>query len=303
MFVVKYITEIEMFRNLDMATLRSFVAVAEQGGVTRAAAMVHLTQSAVSMQIKRLEDQLNLKVFERHNRTLSLTSAGEQLLSYARRILDLNDAAVFRLTDAEFEGEITLGVPHDIVYPSIPRVLRSAAATFPRLKLNLVSSYTSALHESFAAGECDIILTTEQVVRPGGETIIELPLVFVGAPDGTAWRNRPLRLAFENRCLFRPGVQAALDAVDVPWEMAVTSKNTRTVEATVSADLAVHAMIAGTMRGDLQEVRHGGALPDLGMQKINLYAGPDCGSPTATALIEMLKAEIAALGQRSVRAA
>ncbi len=291
MFVSGYITDIEMKRNLDMATLRSFTAVAEQGGVTRAAASLHLTQSAVSMQIKRLEEQLDMKLFERHNRTLSLLPAGEQLLSYARRILEMNDEAVSRLTDEAFEGELTLGVPHDIVYPSIPKVLRAVATQFPRLKLNLVSSYTSALHEAFGRGECDLILTTEQTLHKGGETLIELPLVFVGAPGGSAWRERPLRLAFENRCIFRPRVQSALDSAGIDWNMAVQSKSTRTVEATVSADLAVHAMIAGTMRGDLNMVEHGGALPDLGMQKINLYTGAGCTGPVAEGVISLLRNE------------
>ncbi len=292
-----------MKRNLDMATLRSFTAVAEQGGVTRAAASLHLTQSAVSMQIKRLEDQLDMKLFERHNRTLSLLPAGEQLLSYARRILQMNDEAVSRLTDEAFEGELTLGVPHDIVYPTIPRVLRDVAARFPRLKLNLVSSYTSALHEAFAQGECDLILTTEQTLHSGGVTLVELPLVFVGAPQGTAWRERPLRLAFENRCIFRPRVQAALDDAGIVWDMAVQSKSTRTVEATVSADLAVHAMIAGTMRGDLCQVDHGGALPDLGMQKINLYTGADCSGPVAQGVIRRLRDEFANLSGGASQAA
>lgn len=275
--------------NLDTATLRSFVAVAEQGGVTRAAGIVHLTQSAVSMQIKRLEDQLGLKLFERHNRTLSLTSAGEQLRSYARRMLDLNDEAVARLTDVAFEGEITLGVPHDIIYPAIPNVLRKFAKSFPRVKVNLVSSFTSALHQGLSEGHCDIILTTEGEVKRGGDTLIELPLVFVGAPNSAVWREVPLRLAFEQSCLFRPRVLAALDAAGIAWDLVVDTKSTRAVEATVSADLAVHAMLAGTMREDLQEVAHGGDLPDLGMQYINMYSGQMANTPIADALMAMLR--------------
>lgn len=258
-------------RNLDMTALRSFVTVADHGGVTRAAGLLSLTQSAVSMQIKRLEDMLDTPLFDRRNRQLFLTTQGEQLLSYARRMLVLNDDAISRLMDEAFEGEITLGVPHDIVYPAIPKVLKTFAREFPRVKINLVSSFTAALHQAFEAGECDMILTTESEPRAKGQTISTLPLVFVGAPNGVVWRERPLRLAFEQRCAFRSLVVDALDANGVDWEMAVTSKSTRTIEASVSADLAVHAMLAGTMRGDLLEIDHGGLLPDLGMQMINLY--------------------------------
>ena len=107
-------------RNLDITTLRSFVAVAESGGVTRAAGFLHLTQSAVSMQLKRLEELLGLDLFDRSGRTIALTASGEQLLVFARRMVALNDEVITRLTDQAYEGEITLGVPHDIVYPAIP---------------------------------------------------------------------------------------------------------------------------------------------------------------------------------------
>lgn len=289
-----------MMRVLDLAALRSFVAVADHGGVTRAAGLVHLTQSAVSMQIKRLEDSLGLDLFERRNRTLVLTSAGEQLLSYARRMLDLNDEAWLRLTDVAFEGEITFGVPHDIVYPVIPKVLQSFAREFPRMKVSLVSSYTRALRKSFEDGECDVILTTEETVHEGGETLIELPLVFVGAPGGQAWKDRPLRLAFEQSCLFRPKVLEALDHANIPWQMAVDSKSTRTVEASVSADLAVHAMLAGTAREDLMEVDHGGALPNLGAQRINLYCDRLSQNPGMDRLTALLREQFHAMVTPSI---
>lgn len=104
-----------MPRNLDLTALRSFVAVADCGGVTRAAGALNLTQSAVSMQLKRLEESLDTKLLDRSSRQISLTAAGEQLVSYARRMLELNDEVYARLTATEFEGEIVLGVPHDIV--------------------------------------------------------------------------------------------------------------------------------------------------------------------------------------------
>ncbi|MEC7300486.1 MAG: LysR family transcriptional regulator, partial [Pseudomonadota bacterium] len=102
-------------RNLDMTALRSFVAVADHGGVTRAAGVLNFTQSAVSMQLKRLEEMLGLSLLDRTTRKIALTAEGEQLLGYARRIIDLNDEAMSRLTSDVFEGEIVIGVPHDIV--------------------------------------------------------------------------------------------------------------------------------------------------------------------------------------------
>ncbi len=96
-------------RNLDVTTLRSFVAVADHGGVTRAAGFLHLTQSAVSMQLKRLEELLGLELLDRSGRTIALTASGEQLLAYARRMVALNDEVMSKLTDQAFEGEVVLG--------------------------------------------------------------------------------------------------------------------------------------------------------------------------------------------------
>ncbi|MEM6761181.1 MAG: LysR family transcriptional regulator [Pseudomonadota bacterium] len=277
-----------MARNLDLTALRSFVAIAETGGVTRAAGFLNLTQSAVSMQLKRLEESLDVALFDRANRSLALTTAGEQLLSYARRMLDLNDEIYAKMTDCTNVGEIVLGVPHDIVYPAIPQVLQRFSAEFPRMRVNLVSSYTSKLKGMFARGECQIILGTEEALDAGGTTLVELPLRWVGAPGGSAWRRRPLRLAFEQNCRFRIMTQRALDAAGIPWEMAVETESSRAVEATVSADLAVSALIDSTLPQQMEFVSHDDALPELANQQINLYVEPSVSSAPQDALVEMI---------------
>ncbi|MEM1273246.1 MAG: LysR family transcriptional regulator [Pseudomonadota bacterium] len=260
-----------MSRNLDMTALRAFVTVSDAGGVTKASGFLNLTQSAVSMQLKRLEETVGVSLFDRRARRMSLTGAGEQMLGYARRMLELNDEVLGRLTDKAYEGEVRLGVPHDIVYPAIPEVMHRFHAAFPRMKVTLVSSYTSKLKSQFEKGEVDLILTTEDGVEPGGETLLERPLVWVGANAGSVWRQRPLRLAFEHNCIFRPAVQRALDRAAISWEMAVESDSSRTVEASVSADLAVHACVEGTEPPYVERIVHNGALPSLPTISINLY--------------------------------
>ena len=260
-----------MPRNLDLTAVRSFVVVADTGGVTKAAGLLNLTQSAVSMQLKRLEESLNTTLLDRSSRSIALTAQGEQLLSYARRILVLNDEIYGKLTAAEFEGEITLGVPHDIVYPVIPKVLQRFAAAYPRVRVNLVSSFTRELVADFKRGKIDVILTTEDTVGEGGETLTQIPLVWVGAPEGVAWKRRPLRLAFEEQCIFRQYVQRRLDEVEIQWEMAVESNSSRTIEATVSADMAVHTMLEGTLPRHLEMINHGGSLPSLRKMNVNMY--------------------------------
>ncbi len=278
-----------MPRNLDLTTLRSFVAVADVGGVTRASGYLNLTQSAVSMQLKRLEESLDTQLLDRSARTIALTGAGEQLLGYARQMLALNDEVYGRLTDQAFEGEVVLGVPHDIVYPSIPQVLRRFNAEYPRVKVQLLSSNTRALKEQFGRGECDMILTTEDHCDEGGEILATLPLVWIGAPNGCAWKQRPLRLAFEQRCIFRQKVQIALNQAGIPWEMAVESEQSRTIEASVSADLAVHAMLEGTAPHHSEVVQHGGALPELASTNINLYMADPAKGQMADDLADFIR--------------
>lgn len=289
-------------RNLDLTTLRSFVAVAESGGVTRAAGFLHLTQSAVSMQLKRLEELLGLSLFDRSGRSIALTASGEQLLVYARRMVALNDEVISRLTDQAYEGEITLGVPHDIVYPAIPRVLKQFHAAFPRVKVQLDSSYTRRLKKEFAKGACDIILTTEMGMDDGGEELCVKPLCWIGAPGGSAWRQRPLKLAFGRLCTFRPHVVERLDEAGVAWDVVVESDSDRTIEATVSADLAVHTMIEGTKPPHLDHIDHGGSLPALPAQRINLYGAAAGKSEVHDAMAALLRNAFSASESVTLRA-
>ncbi|SEN49552.1 LysR family transcriptional regulator [Palleronia pelagia] len=284
-----------MPRNLDLTALRSFVTVAEVGGVTRAAGHLHLTQSAVSMQLKRLEDSLGLSLIDRSARTVTLTPTGEQLLSYARRMLTLNDEAIARMTDDGFEGEIVLGVPHDILYPAIPTFLAAFAHTYPRLKVRLLSLPTRTLKDMYARGECDAILTTEETTGEGGETLLSLPLVWAGATGGTAHRDRPLNFAFCRNCIFSPLARAALDRAGIEWHSVVDSPSDRAAEVAVMADLAVYVILDQTLPVGVSKLPANAGLPDLPMQNINLYRSNTLPASVSEDLARLLRDNYARL--------
>ena len=284
-------------RNLDITTLRSFVAVADLGGVTKASGFLHLTQSAVSMQLKRLEEMLGQDLLDRSGRGISLTAEGEQLLGYARRMIALNDEIVRRLSDQEFEGEISLGVPHDIIYPAIPSVLKQLRNAYPRIRVRVVTSNTHDLKPQFEKGEFDLILTTEPVRN--GEQLCSLPLKWVGAPGGATWRRRPLRIAGGRDCSFRPRMLAALEEDGIEWENAVDTDSDRTVEVTVTADMAICVMIEGTEPRHLETIDHAGALPEMGSQYINMY-GADYGKgEVINHMAELLRKAFATNSQKN----
>ncbi len=278
-----------MARNLDLTALRAFATVADTGGVTRAAGLLNLTQSAVSMQIKRLEEALDRTFFVRAARRLTLTPEGEQLLSYARRMLELNDEALTRLTDTAFEGELRLGVPHDIVYPAVPRSLARFAALFPRVQINLHSSFTNQMIEGFGRGELDLMVSTEESLAPEAEELSTRDLVWIGVPGGTAGQRRPLRLGFEEICRFRPIAQSALDAAGIPWESSFTGRSIETALALVAADLAVTVRMAGSLPRDSVEIGEACCLPPLPPIKIGLYDAGAHKGPVVEALKDELR--------------
>lgn len=281
-----------MPRNLDLAALRSFVTVADVGGVTKAAGYLNLTQSAVSMQIKRLEESLGMQLFLRAARKLALSPEGEQLVSYGRRMLALNDEVLSRFTTAACCGPIRLGVPHDVVYPAIPGILRRMAQAYPMVQVNLVSSFTILMKEGFARGEFDVMLTTEETPDPGAEVLGARALVWVGAPEGSAWQRRPLRLGFKDTCIFRPRAQAALEAAGIGWDLATGGESEQAVEATVAADLAVTARMAGSIPDGTAVIAGENQLPPLGEMKLALYRAPRPKGEAPDEAVELLLSEL-----------
>jgi DNA-binding transcriptional LysR family regulator len=244
------------------------------------------------MQIKRLEDLLDVQLLDRTGRTVAFTAHGDQLLTYARRMVAMNDEAVMRLTSQEYAGTLRLGVPHDIVYPAIPQVLKQFNARFPATRIMLESSNTHSLKEMFSKGECDVILTTETDVDAGGQTLARRPLHWIGAQGGAAWRQRPLNIAYGRLCTFRPLVVDALDRAGIAWQMLVETDNDSAIHATVSADMAVHTAIEGTEPQQLVRIDHGGDLPALPDQLINLYTSDGALSEPLIALVGILRAGI-----------
>lgn len=259
-------------RNLDVAALRSFLTVAETGGVTRASARLNLTQSAVSLQIKRLEDLFQQALFERSGRGVSLTAQGEQLVGYARRLLAANDETWTRMTLASPGGELSVGAPEDLMgNPRIPTAMRDFAARCPDIRINLHSAQTTTLRERFAQGGLDAILTTEAAQEAGGEILARDPLVWIGAPGGAAWRRRPLPIGTVAGCIFNRAAIETLNAAGFDWVPEVDSASNPVMEANIAADVLVRPMMRATVPPRFEVIDHRGALPRLPDFSVNLY--------------------------------
>ena len=268
-----------MQRNLDISTLRTFITVVDMAGVTRAANKLHLTQSAVSMQLKRLEDLVGMPLLVRDTSGMRATTEGEQLLSYAKRLVELNDEALGRLLQRNDGGEVRFGVPNDIVEPHIPQILKQFVQTYPRASVRLFCKHTAKLQERFRAGKLDVIITTELDTGTGCRQLLERDLVWTGASHGRAWRQDPLPLAFTRICVFRKPAIAALDAAGISWVDAVDSGNNYDSGAVAcAADLGIRADIRGFKARGMAEVDDTeNRLPKLPTYFVNLYTAESVG--------------------------
>ncbi|HVJ43921.1 MAG TPA: LysR substrate-binding domain-containing protein [Dongiaceae bacterium] len=261
-----------MNRNLDIALLRSFVAVAESGSMTAAANALNLTQGAVSQQIKRLEDVLCGSLFERDRRGLKLTASGERLFGKAKRLLSLNDEICADLTADALKGRLRIGVPYDLVETRLAPVLKAFADAYPQVEISLICETSPKLAQALAGGEIDLAIIEEAVGKTaGGECLGIERLVWVGAKGGTAHGKRPLPLSLVSEtCAFRPFVLAALEKADIAWRTVFENgiEATRTI---VRADLAVTAWLTSTVPADLVILAADNGLPELPGFTINLH--------------------------------
>ena len=267
-----------MRRNIDTSLLRSFVAVAETGSMTTAAKQLHLTQAAVSQQIKRLEELFDRSLFEREIRRLSLTSSGGMLLAKAPRLLAMNDEIWATMTAPDFVGEVRLGVPGDIISPYIPPILRSFDKAWPDVRVYIVAGVTVDLQEQLKNGAIDLCLTTEQSPKKGGEKLLREPLVWVGAPNGTAYMRDPLPVALgDQSCIFRNAVLERLAKAGRNWRSVCDTSAMQPLYVSVEADLGVTALLASSVPANLTILGPDCDLPGLPDFHICLYL-PRAGS-------------------------
>jgi DNA-binding transcriptional LysR family regulator len=269
-----------MPRNIDTALLRAFVAVAETGGMTRAALVLNLTQAGVSQQIKRLEESLGCALFERDRQGMLPTPAGERLLARAQRLLALNDDIWTTMTAPEFDGEVRLGVPNDIIAPFLPPVLRAFNRNWPRVRLALEVATTHLLRQSLSREAVDLCLTTELGCDPGGEVLFSDHLVWAGAAGGCAWQEDPLPLALgDTTCAFRAPALAALAEQGRDWRRTCECRDTLGVYAAIEADLAVGMLLRSSVPTGLAPVPPEAGLPPLPTFNVNLYRRAGKSSP------------------------
>lgn len=284
-----------MHRDLDLTLLRAFLAVVETGSVTTAARHLNRTQSAVSLQLKRLEESLGQPLFEREHKRLTLAPSGERLVGHAQRLIAMNDDMWNRMTTPSFEGEVRLGVPVDIIVTYVPQILRRFAATWPGVRVSLVAKNSHDLLQDLSSGDIDLTITTDLGSNDRCELLKTDDLVWVGAPGGAAHRRTPLPIAIGGKnCRFRPVIIDAVRGLGRDWRIALQVANQDAVNATIAAGICVGALLRETVPSSLEVLPPGSGLPELPTFNINLHLPKTGGTDIARELARHVRAEFAA---------
>ena len=257
--------------SLDPELLRAFVAVADQRSFTRAAVTLNRTQSAVSMQIKRLEDRLGAELFNRTTASVDLSTAGESLLGYARRILTLNEEAVGKLAERKIEGVVRLGVMDDYGVHIVPPLLASFLAGYPRIHVEMETGLTYSMPARLGK-TYDLVIAMHPLGSREGEFLRREQAVWATSAFVAVEHQEPLPVAlYPQGCLFRKWAIEALDAARRPWRMAFVSHSLAAVESVAAQGLAVTVVKSGTFPSKLRPLSDRDGMPQLPPAEIRLH--------------------------------
>jgi DNA-binding transcriptional LysR family regulator len=285
----------------ELDLLRTFVAVADNGGFTRAAERVGRTQSTVSLQIKRLEEGLGCRVFEREGGGRGgeprVTPGGEILLNYARQILHLCDEARSRIVEPDIEGTVRLGTPEDFATVYLPDILARFARAHPRVALEVNCDFTVNLLDGFSKGEYDLVLFKREpqgrIGLPhsgptGGIGLWREVLVWAASPRLVLDEQQPLPLVLApSPDVYRKRALATLDAARRSWRIVYTSPSLAGLQAAVGAGLGITVLPKGMVPTGLVIFgQHEHGLPSLPDTEMVLYRAPGHLSRPAKLLAE-----------------
>jgi DNA-binding transcriptional LysR family regulator len=256
---------------LDPDLLQAFIAVADHRSFTRAAVALNRTQSAVSMQVKRLEERLQAELFHRTKANVDLSAAGEGLLGYARRILSLSEEAVGRVREHRVEGRVRLGVMDDYGTLLVPPLLASFVANYPLIHIEMETGITSSMTDRL--GEAyDLVIAMHPEGSAEGDLLRIEQAVWAASPEHRVEEMDPLPVAlYPQGCLFRSWAMHALDLANRPWRLAFVSHSLSAVEAIAAQGLAVTVVKAGTFPPKLRRLSNRDGMPPLPRAEIRLH--------------------------------
>ena len=283
---------------LDTDQLRSFLAIVDTGSFTRAAERINKTQSAVSMHMRRLEEQLGCALFVKQGRGAKLSVEGEKLIDFARRIVQVEAGAMAALSRKGLKGSVRFGIPDDYAEVFLADIVTRFRQRHPMVEMSVVCEGSAELSAQVRDGALDLALITDFDGMPGVEAIREEPLVFVAARCFEISDDAPMPLALGSpKCLWRKITEDALCGNARPTRGLFFSKNYSAISSIVRAGLAVTVLPIGMAGPDMRVLGAEHGLPKLPLSRMGLIQAPGLTSQEAHALADAIRATVAPLKQ------
>lgn len=269
--------------------LRTFTAAADAGNFTKAAKSVNRTQSAVSMQIKLLEERVGCLLFRREGRGVLLTGEGRTLLEYARRLVSLHDEAVASVSTREISGRIRVGGPEDFASQHLPNMLARFGTSFPQVTVEMECRPSGELLRMLHAGDLDVAVCTEGGMPAQGELLHREQVVWIVSERHAPYEQDPLPLAvFHEGCTYRRWAVEALDALGREYRIAYSSPSVAGITAAVRSGLAVAPMGRSMSMQGCRRLRPEEGFPPLPAAYVTLHERTGARTP----VVEHLKHHI-----------
>jgi DNA-binding transcriptional LysR family regulator len=276
---------------LDLAVMRTLLAAVESGSFAAAARRIGRSESAVSLQLKRLEEQIGEPVFVRNGKQMTLTRAGARLVDYARRLLDLNDEALSATSQNTIDGSVRLGVPHDVAETWLPAVIAGFRRCHPAATLQVTEGRSSILLSRLADNQIDLAVIFS-TTRPANTLwSANLPMVWIGRKDFKLRKHEPLQLAaFDPPCFFRAAAIASLERADIDWSIGYASNTLPDLWSAVGLGLGVAVRTPAAVPPGLSVLNRQHGLPDLPPFLVSLCGSPDTSTrPVIASLRHILE--------------
>lgn len=258
--------------DLDIELLRTFVTVAETRNFTTAGDILGRTQSAVSQQIRRLEDLVGKPLLARTSRSVAPTADGELLLAHAQRIIGLNDDIVRRLRAPAITGSLRLGISEDFIPHQLPRLLSSFGKAHPGVRLELMTGLSTNLVNTLGEGGLDLVIAKRDAQPQSGRVIWRERLIWIAAQDLQLDPSGPLPLvALPPPCSYRRVMLDVLGSAGRHWDIACTTHSITALQAAVAGGLGVSILGRSFMQPGLRELPPDLGLPGLPDTEIALF--------------------------------
>jgi len=260
--------------DLDIDCLRSFIAVSELNSFSKAAVRRHRVQSAISWQIKKLEQQLGTSLFKRHSKGVSLTCAGKRFLKRARDIVEMNEIAIKELSEPATEQKVTIGTSDTFLASFVPSLLNnSCRKSLPNLSIEVISGYSDQVWRSYSAGEIDIALTQNCPETISSRFLMSSPMIWIAPKEHIYQESEQLKIAcYTAGCSDRSMIISALDNLGLDYEVAFSASTLAGVLSAVEHSSAISAIPHVALRGDVSPLTDTNALPKLGNVDISIAA-------------------------------